>query len=318
MEVKPKSGVLSRSALVHPEITATLGKFEVPTYHLKNYILPDMHQCPPSRIPDPAKQYNPVELLSGTNIRQQLFNLHAEMSRSLRVFYEGQLLTHSVADHSCNNGVCHTALEVAAEALNGIELGSRKGCLYGLREIQNKDYIDNIGAAVLLGCLIRAVGKANAHEMIASYLYPEDDEGDSEYRSLAFLAAKKMLSYETSSEAVQLHCEEIYERAMKSTRCLQPRFIAMMLADFLQAAAAKDCSIMVAICRREDTIAFSTKLKMEDEHEVITWQGEEWLYTVHVVDTRQKSIDKIVQKWAAVDLRRYERLRASGGMLNLH
>lgn len=177
------------------------------------------------------------------------------------------------------------------------------------------DYIDNIGAAFLLDRLVKALGKGKAYKMISRYLYEEDDMPMDQELMRAFLDAKRIISYDTAADAARLHCEERYRRAVNRAMQLEPCFMAKMIADFMQAAAAKDCSVMVAICRRADAaFAPATDAKSDDDRcRVVTNDGEEWLYSVNVVDTGEKSIDKILNKWAAIDLQRTDKILAAGG-----
>lgn len=313
VELKPKSGVLSRSALVHPSITSSLQKFSLPIYHIKNYLLPQGISGPLFPLPPPNRRYNPVDLLRAIDVRNQLHNLHVENSRSLRVFSAGALLSHSKGNKPCSQTLCPIALDVASRALS-VPQDNRKSCLAGVREIQNMDYVDNIGAAFLLNQLTRLVGKPAAYEMISRYMYEDDMRNDEDFMR-QFEEARLAICYETSEDAARLHSEEMYERAVSKAQELEPVFLALMLADFMQAAAAKDCSIMVAMCLRDNvTLGVGGRSNSEDVFRVVCKGEKDWLCSISVVDTGEKSMAKILDKWSAIDLQRRDKIVAAGGL----
>lgn len=313
VELKPKSGILSRSALVHPKITDSLQKFRVPPYYYKNYLFPEGTD-EVGRLPDVEHRYDPMKMLSGMDIGPQLRILHAERARGLRLFDRGTRLEHVSALHECNDGFCRTALNVAAKALSDIS-STGECCLRSLRSVQRHDYIDNIGAGLLLQSLMEQVGKSRAYEMIEEYVYQDDTdllhmEDEEEYH-----VSKRIVSYESTEEAIRLHSQERYVRATEEVMRMKPNVCARMLAEFMQAAAAKDCSFMVSMCPEEKaTYKHHGQGPPDKPFGLVQHDGRSWLYCVHVIDVGAKSIDKIVHKWPAMDFEKKNRLSSVGGL----
>lgn len=316
LEIKPKSGVLSRSALLPPDVAQTLQKYRVPPYYLKKYLLPDGVDKL-GRLPERSRRYNPVELISDKNILEQLLILHLEGSGSLKLFLQGTMLTHEGSASTCNNGLCATILDVASRALMSTG-DNQKSCLACLKEIQDADCIDNIGALLLLKRLERELGRIHAHRMIEGYLYCEKGQHEDAKEEESFQIARSKISYKSAEEARQLHSNERYACALKEGMMMKPQFTARMLAEFLQAAVAKDCSVMISMCHEANSSAsIAELLESGKDCGVVSVNGHRWLYIVHVVDVGAKSIHKIEDKWAATDFQRVARIVAAGGLPEL-
>lgn len=316
VEIKPKSGVLSRSALLPPDVAETLQKFRAPPYYLKKYLLPDGTDKL-GELPERNCRYNPVELISGENVLEQLLTLHLEGSRSLRLFLQGTMLTHEGNASNCNDGLCATILDVASRALMTTR-GNQKSCLACLKEIQDADCIDNIGALFLLKRLEQEMGKSHAHRMIEEYMYCERKQGENVREEESFQTARSKVSYKSAEEALRLHSSERHACALKEGMVMKTQFVARMLAEFLQAAVAKDCSVMISMCHEANSSTSVTELLESGKHcGVVSVNGHRWLYIVHVVDVGAKSIHKIEDKWATIEFQRVARILAAGGLPEL-
>lgn len=316
VEVKPKSGTLSRSALLPPNIAETLQKYRMPTYYLKKYLLPD-DADELGTLPERDRRYNPIELMSGKSVLEQLLILHLEGSGSLRLFRRGVLLTHEENASSCNGGLCRTILDVASSALTASG-DSQKSCLTRLKEIQDVDCIDNIGALFLLRRLEREVGRKHAHRMIEGYLYCGKERDENTRDEESFQSVKSKVSYRSAEEARRLHSNEKYSCALREGMTMKPQFVARMLAEFLQAVVAKDCSVMISMClETNSSLSAAELLESGKDCGVASVNGQRWLYMIHIVDVGAKSIVKIEDKWATTEFQRMTRIARAGGLPEL-
>lgn len=313
VEIKPKCGVLSRSALVHPDINDALQKFKIPPYYFTNYLFPS-----PGRevmdFPDQEHRYDPLKMLLGIDIELQLKILHEERSRSLRIFNCGARLSHEDATCTCNDGLCTIALDIAAKAVAD-ESRDGEHCFRKLLAVQRHDYIDNIGAGLLLKHLISMIGMTRAYEMIEQYEFMRGAEKWTAEDENEFRASKQIISYETAEEADRLHSHEGYLHATEEVARMKPNVCAKMLAEFMQAAAAKDCSFMISMCREDKAEIRQGKAGRDDKAGgFVQHEGRKWLYCVHVIDTGPKPVDKLLLKWPAVDLELKKSVCAAGGL----
>lgn len=313
VEVKTKGGVLSRSALVHPDITNALKKFTVPAYYFRNYFFPCRKERM-RRFSDAEHRYDPTKMLLGIDIEGQLKILHNERSRSLRVFYRGARLSHNSAANVCNEGFCSTALGLAAKAILN-EKSQGDDCFSKLLAIQRADYIDNIGAGLLLKHLMDMVGKKRAYDMIGEYVHLPGTEKWGADDEKQYRASKSIICYKTAEEGKRLHSVERYLRATEEVADMKPSVCAKILAEFMQAASARDCSVMISMCREDVAEPRQRKDGRQDgPGGIVQCNGVKWVYSAHVIDTGAKPVDKILHKWPALDLEYKRKVSAAGGL----
>lgn len=314
VEVKPKLGVLSRSALLDPDVAERLQKYYMPTYFLKNYLLPEGTEKLES-LPEASRRYNPLDLVSGRNILQHLTTLHNEGCKTLKIFRSGSAFRQNSDPPSTSDKEFSAKLIEAASHVLSNSTGGKKSCLSCVKEAQSVDRIDNFGAAFLLKRLVKEVGKSRAYKMIESYMFTGDEHKVDEWDEEGFQAAAEKVCYESTEEARRLHSRERYTRALEEANRMELPFVARLLADFMQAAVAADCSIIISMCPETSCAIPAADLMSSDlDCGTVTIEGQEWLYVVHIIDVGSKSIDKIEQKWAATDFRRLSRIMAAGGL----
>eukprot|EP00178_Gracilaria_changii_P007126 TRINITY_DN2282_c0_g1_i1.p1 TRINITY_DN2282_c0_g1~~TRINITY_DN2282_c0_g1_i1.p1 ORF type:complete len:437 (-),score=57.79 TRINITY_DN2282_c0_g1_i1:1769-3079(-) len=267
VEIKPKAALLSRSRLIPPNIASTLQKYSRPPYHIKNYLLQNGSL--------PHRPYSPSHLLSDDipTVSSAISNLLAENSRGLRVFRSGE---------PCDPAHHLHALRAAAHA---IVLDS--ACAQGIMAIQSADLIDNIGAETIMRHLIRRVGEQQATKQVRRALY-----------TVQSVTLWEEITYKTSDQANQQHNAAEYAKALKAVQSLSVPASVQLLAGFLQAAAAKDCSMMIALCRADQAQGSNDESLLVDVH------GVRWLARLWVIDTDEKHIAKILGKWGVDDRKR--------------
>lgn len=268
VEIKAKCGVLSTSRLTPPWIATALLKFSVPPYHVKNYLV--KNGC----LPD--KPYNPADLLSDDvgRLRHAVSVLMAEDSRALRVFKNGRLVE--------SNSDRETVFAAAAALVHD------SSACKGIKAIQEHDCLGKFGALTAMNILTRREGRSTTEQLIITELYKSLNEAGLKEIS----KQRQKLCYHTPEEGMRLHSEEKYEMALQNINRMDTQTLVLMLAHCLQAATAKDCSLLIAMCRVVDFCGSD-----RDRDLVVCVDGVEWLYRNWVVDVDEKDMAKISGKW---------------------
>lgn len=268
VEIKAKCGVLSKSRLTPPWIATALRPFSIPPYHIKNYLV--AHGC----LPD--KPYNPADLLSddAARLRHAVTVLMAENSRALRVFKNGKIVE--------SNSDCETVFAAAAALVHD---GS--ACT-GIKAIQEHDLLGKFGALNAMNILTRREGRSITEQLIISELHKSVKEAGLKEVS----KQRSKLCYETPEEGIRLHSEENYETALQSINRMDTQTLAALLAHCLQAATAKDCSLLIAMCRAVEFCGSD-----QDRDLVVCVDGVDWMYRIWVIDVDEKDMGKITGKW---------------------
>lgn len=303
VEFKAKSGTLSTSKLIPPTIARTLGKYTTPTYHVKNYLM-----CY-GRIPEVA--YNPADLLS-TDVERTAHAVNVlmlEKSRALRMFKGGKVVQK--LENFRND------IRAATQAL----LNDVDAC-QGIRALQAYDHIDTLGADTVMSELKRRVGSSTEAERLVTAALrsphflnrPNDNNGalgtnahTNELRNDEDDEWQRHLSYESPQQAARLHCDEQYKKALAQLKLLPSRSLIKSLVYFLQAAAAKDCSLLVALGRYNEE-QVKTCLRQEQYYRTLDVDGVKWMFRIWVVDIGEKEVDKISTKWPRQDIERAKML----------
>lgn len=263
VEIKPKAALLSRSKLIPPNIAFPLRKYTIPPYHVKNYLL--THGCVPQR------PYFPSDLLCSDvpTVSSAISSLLTDQSRGLRVFHDGKLCDPS-----------HHLPELIAAA-HAIVVDHE--CAKGILAVQAADVIDNIGAEIIMRHLIRRVGQQQATKLLRRALY--DVQRVSDYDEI---------TYASPVQAQEEHNLIEYDNALKAAQELPVPIAVELLAGFLQAAAAKDCSMMIALSKANEVEETAEGIVF-DVHRV------RWIARLWVVDTDEKHLAKILGKWGVQD-----------------
>lgn len=238
---------------------------------MKNYLIPH------ARIP--VNPYYPADLLSSSlpRVLHAVQTLHAERSRGLRVFHAGKLTSSD--SHL-------TALNVAAHAII-----RNNNCSRAILQVQAYDTIDNTGAETIMKHLVDLVGHEQATSLIQQRLRRPFECSDH-----ALEALESSLSYDMPELARQQHCTKIYEEAMQTVKTMSVTQSVAILSRFLQAAVAKDCSMLIALCRKNEV--------EREDGEVVCVGGVEWMFRIWVVDVGEKSLGKLLHKWGVEDRER--------------
>lgn len=284
VEIKPKSGVLSVSRLIPTELARTLGKFTTPTYHVKNYLT--------KTGVIPKHPYCPADMLSGNKTRmfEAVAALQRERARTLRAFSAG-----SVIDAEAANRMVQAA--VAALEHDGV-------AVHRVRKIQEEDVLDISGAATVMKILAERVGTLEAETLVASAARGESNVTEVSEQDIT--QARRDIAYSSPEEGARNHCESQRMTALKKLHEMSDALLVRLAADFLQAAAAKDCSLMIAMCRKEDYLSGQRQLA---DDRMVAFDGVEWVYRVWAVDVEQKDVDKITSRWPKEERRREALLR---------
>lgn len=284
IEIKPKSGILSVSRLIPTELARTLRKFTTPTYHVKNYL------AKTGVIPE--HPYCPADMLSGNKPRMlgAVAALQRERARTLRVFSAG-----SVIDAEAANKMVHAA--VAALEHDGV-------VVHRIRKIQEADVLDTSGAVAVMNILAERVGTTEAERLVASAARGESVHSHVSDDDIA--QARRDIAYASPEEGARRHNESQRASALKKLSEMSNKMLVRLAADFLQAAAAKDCSLMIALCRKEDYLAGHGQ---SDDDRMVPFDGVQWVYRVWVVDVGQKDVDKITSRWPKEESRQEAKLR---------
>lgn len=286
VELKPKYAHLSRSRLIPPRNAKVLKKYTTLMYHMKNYIMPT------NTIP--AAPYDPGDLLSSSfdRVIRSIGKLVYHNSRSIRIF-EGGKLVPSAKSHEHFH-----AMRVAARVLT-----TYNECSQAVKDVQAYDILDGEGSETVMKRLISLVGKDRAYELIREELYvdtPHDKAFDK-------------LCYESAKQASGSHNEELYQKAVAAVGELTETQCARLLARFLQAYTAKDLSILISICPRNEMQDVTLGNIGEEgegvEGDLVQCGDELWVCKVWVVDVGEKSIDKILGRWGPDERKRVEELR---------
>lgn len=268
VEMKTKNALLSRSKLIPPHEAKVLRKYTSPNYHIKNYLIPN--GC----IPD--EPYDPADILSLDlpRVTAAINTMRRERSRALRVFRDG-----TIVDPGDNTD----ALTAAAHALV-----STPECCKAILDLQAYDVLDSAGAETVLSRLHMLVGESRAHSLIREHLY---------YDSPIQPAGDK-LCYESAREASLTHSMSSFEEAVNVTNEFNADQCASLLARFLQAATAKDCSLLIALCPASESL-------VSGKHRVVTEAGD-WVFRLCVVDVGEKGVERIFDRWGPEDRRRVQ------------
>ena len=288
VEIKPKTARPSISKLIPPQIANLLCKYSSPPYHLKNYLLPHNYV--------PSKAYHPSDLLSGCYQRatKAVNTLLQEKARGLRVFHNG-ILQSSLPSYKNAIVAAMAALSVDQTAVKNIA------------QIQAMDVLDGIGAEIVLCHLKQLVGAGEAERMIHSYVqngprYSVNSDKEEQYQEVV-----KDLSYNSPDEGMNIHCQREFQKAIDVAENLEAEDAARLLAEYLQASTAKDCSLLVALQRDDwDTekgkeCSFEeSKNKLECLNSVFS-NNSKWNYQIWVVDVAAKPLSKIEKKWGIED-----------------
>lgn len=284
VEIKPKSAVLSVSRLNPVDHAIVLRKYTIPAYHVKNYLA--------VRGAIPERAYYPCDMLSGNEARMQnaASVLQKERASALRVFSGGSLIDAEPATKAVRAAI-------AALAHDG-------NAVQGVRKIQEADILDTWGAFEVMGILIKRLGLTNAESLVTSVTQGEtllEDVDETEVDQ-----ARRDIAYSCAEEGAKRHNELERRQAMEKLEMMRDNLLVRLVADFLQAATAKDCSLMVALCQRTDD---QMNTHVSNEKSVIV-DGVEWLYRVWVVDVGQKDVRKITSRWPNVERRRAATLQS--------
>lgn len=303
VEIKPKTARPSISKLIPPQIANLLCKYSSPPYHLKNYLLPHNYV--------PLKAYHPSDILSGCHQRATaaVNTLLQEKARGLRVFQKG-ILQNSI--HNYKNAV------VAAMAA----LSADQTAVKTITELQGMDVLDGIGAEIVLCHLKQLVGSDEAERMIHSYIhngprYSANSDKEEQYQEIL-----KDLSYSSPDEAMNIHCQREFQKAVEIAENLDAEDAARLLGEYLQASTAKDCSILIALCQRDDwatekgkDCSFEELKNRRECSNSVFSNHNRWDYRIWVVDVGAKPLSKIEKKWgredrtrAALLAKRYEQI----------
>ncbi|KAI0566169.1 Inositol-pentakisphosphate 2-kinase [Gracilaria domingensis] len=135
--------------------------------------------------------------------------------------------------------------------------------------------------------LIRRVGEQQATKLVRRALY-----------TVQSVTHHDEITYKTSGQAHQLHSTAEYTKALKAAQALSVAASVQLLAGFLQAAAAKDCSMMIALCRLDEAQPTNSESMLVHVH------GVRWRACLWVIDTDEKHIAKILGKWGVDDRKR--------------
>ncbi|PXF41286.1 hypothetical protein BWQ96_08995 [Gracilariopsis chorda] len=267
VEIKPKAALLSRSRLIPPHVASALKKYTTPPYHIKNYLMLNGSL--------PHRPYIPSHLLCDDipTVSSAISSLLTDNSRGLRVFRAGE---------PCNPEHHLSELRAAAHAIV-----IDNACAQGIVAIQSADLIDNMGAEIIMRHLIRRVGEQQATKLLRKSLYT--------YHAIPHLDE---ITYKSSQQAAQLHDDAQYNSAVKAARTLPVTTAVHLLSGFLQAAAAKDCSIMIALCKANE-VKHTTP-----DCIIVEVQGVQWAAKLWVIDTDEKHTAKILGKWGVDDRKR--------------
>lgn len=285
VEIKPKCSVLSKSKLTPPAIASALNKFSTPTYHIKNYLMETGAL--------PKRPYEPSDLLTGnlSRKRQALSALISERSRALRVFVNGRIVDPTTERPS---------VMAAAHALTD----DVRACA-GVQAIQEYGYIDTFGAlAAWTRCLHRE-GRVKTEQLIKFELC----KSPRQHRTLNQMAnIRQMLTYQSRQQAIRLHTEHEHKAAVQNVNELQTRSLVTMLAHFLQAATANDCSFLISMCRVNELQNHHRHHHHGNDVKVVTVDGVDWLYRIWVIDVAEKDMIKIADKWPSEERERASKL----------
>lgn len=110
-----------------------------------------------------------------------------------------------------------------------------------------------------------------------------------------YTAWRGRITYESAAHGAKLHNDANYEAALRAVADMPVHVMVSFLADFLQAATAKDCSLLVAVA------------PSQVEPDIMVGQ-QGWRYKVWVVDVGEKDIRKILGKWPQRERQRAEEL----------
>lgn len=299
VELKPKSAVLSRSCLSPPHLAHGLQKFSVPVYHIKHYAVNGI---------TPTNPYSPADLLSGIEIRMRRAAdaLVSEQSSGLRVFLfgSGSPISSAVLQH---NAMAQQIIDVALAALR-----KDKQAMSGIMAIQQADVLDATGAELALRTLEDRLGKHHAWTVVQqamrlgtdqisqnSSAVPHSGRGVS-YSEPDFAPAVvpasdedlqpfvDRITYRSSGDGLCLHDDHSFRAACHDLIRMPDAVLVRLIADFMQAAAAKDCSVLIAL----------SPSNLQEADVVVNQQG--WSYDIKVIDVGEKGLDK-VSKWTGID-----------------
>lgn len=298
VEFKAKCALRATSCLIPPLIAEVLRKYQAAPYHVKNYLMND--EC----IPEDA--YDPADLLAYEDVSRQhkaALTLLREKSRALRIFVDGGNVVNQEDMTKCTHYV-----QVAAEAL-AVDGNACKG----IREIQAHDRLDALGAAAVMQRLVSRVGRSTAEHLVTSTI--RETSLNFGVSALDDYSWHRIVAYDSPEQAMHEHNDERYREALTSLETLPTEILAIALGDYLQAAAAKDCSLLVSLCPTEEVDAMS----MHDEQiGVACIEGEEWAFRIWVVDIGEKDITKISEKWPTQDIERAAKLTLKDNRFGFH
>jgi Inositol-pentakisphosphate 2-kinase len=324
VEVKPKGGLTSVSRLNPKTLCDNLGKFEKLYYAIKNFDMVSSDNAP--HIP----RYSPSDLLSGEyeKIVYAMKAMVLRKSGGLRIFCDGDIaLAHNldinvdstvfdqglrgttdfqfnsksditasqplnardIKEYAYNSIFCQESIAVASEIL-----AKEKKLLNAILFEQGRDFIDSSGGEFLWQQLVDNMDGdlESAKKMVVdAYMLHLHQPQQLEEVS----RARQNLSYKDSQEALALHSDNLMQDARNYVKNMSSVAISRVLADYLTAGVAKDCSIMISMsCRPLDHIHGSNESFIELEG------GYVCLYSVHVVDIGPKPCSKI-QEWVNRD-----------------
>jgi Inositol-pentakisphosphate 2-kinase len=324
VEIKPKGGLTSISRLCPKALCDALYKFEKLFYAIKHYEL-----VPAQNALDIPK-YCPADLLSGEHSRifYALEAVRLRKESGFRIFCGGEIAvaddlpievpvsalniglqgevspkhiygfdandcprpsTESIREYAYSSCLCKDAIVVVSKILaeNSKVLGA---ILYE----QGRDFIDSLGAEVLWDQLVENRGGC---EDSAEYMVKEAylSQGITAQLCEEVCRARQNLSYKDSREAMKLHCDENVQEAMAYVKNMSSEAISRVLADFLTAAVAKDCSLMISLSYRP------ADCDIDPEHAFVRLDtGGVCNFAIHVVDIGPKPCSKI-KNWARRD-----------------
>jgi Inositol-pentakisphosphate 2-kinase len=324
VEIKPKGGLTSISRLCPKALCDALQKFEKLDYAIKHYEL-----LPAQNALDIPK-YSPADFLSGEHSRilYALEAMRLQKASGFRIFFGGDIAVandlpievpvsalnvglhravspkhiyefdandcfrpspESIREYAYSSSLCKDAIVVVSKILaeNGKVLGA---ILYE----QGRDFIDASGAEVLWDQLVENLGgceKSAEYRINEAYL----TQGNTAQLCEEVCRARQNLSYKDSREALTLHCDKIVQEAMAYVKVMSSDAISRVLADFLTASVAKDCSLMISLSFRPADCDYDPK------HAFVRLDtGGICTFAIHVVDIGPKPCSKI-KFWACRD-----------------
>lgn len=292
VEVKPKGMHASRSRLIPPDEAAALQKYTRCDAHTK------YDKSFPCDRPNP---YNPADLLSGSAARAAtaLEALRAPSSRWLRVLHAGGVFLAAPARASNLGGrakvdaysdpATRRLLTLAADALGAIPDAPK-----AVADMQALDAVDRYGAAALWAHLAESEGPERAATRVwDAYLDPRLLPGrpDSFANEAEHALWSSRVSYPTPAVGRRTHGPAAFASAQNAIRSMPMNVAARLLAGFMLAAAARDCSMLVSLARDDEAESHPGMGTVTDADGVL------WRFAVHVIDLGPKPLCKL-EPWA--------------------